>query len=183
MKTPYMLVPETAHFAFDKAALISGAILIKVPVDPKTKKLNLVEMRKYINWYGSKNIAAIGASAPNWPYGTMDDIPSTGMIAHENGVPLHVDACLGGFVHMFHDDILADFRCQGVVSISLDSHKYGLTGKGSSIVVFKKSYGITPTMDYLNHEAGCYVTQGLSGSTRGEVALEVYAMLTTLGKD
>ena len=67
--------------------------------------------------------------------------------------------------------------------MSLDPHKYGLTGKGSSICVFRKSSKITPTMDYLNHEAGVYATAGLSGSTRGEAVVELYAMLTTLGKD
>ena len=37
-------------------------------------------------------------------------------------------------------------------------------------------------MEYINHNCGLYVTPGISGSTRGETTLELYAMLTTLGK-
>ena len=113
----------------------------------------------------------------------MDDAEGAGQIAHENGIPLHLDACLGGFINLFCDDIKADFRVKGVVSISMDPHKYGLTGKGLSVLVFRKSSGYTSTMEYLNHNAGVYCTPGISGSTRGESVLELYAMLTTLGKD
>jgi len=74
-----------------------------------------------------------------------------------------------------------DFACEGVTSISLDSHKYGLNGKGSSLVLFRRSKCV-PTMEYINHNAGVYITPGLSGSTRGELSVELYAILTTIGK-
>ena len=37
-------------------------------------------------------------------------------------------------------------------------------------------------MELMNHNCGVYVTAGLSGSSRGEIPLELYAMLTTIGK-
>ena len=154
-----------------------------MPCDTKSKKVNLVELKKYINWYGAENVAAIGVSAPNFPNGMMDDIEAASLIALVNGIPVHVDACMGGFINMFCEEIKADFQCKGVTSISLDSHKYGMTGKGSSICVFRKTSEFSPTMEYLNHEAGVYATTGISGSTRGETVLELYAMLTRLGKD
>ena len=104
-----------------------------------------------------------------------------------NNIPCHVDSCLGGFLTIFlslQDELrtkLTDFKCPGVTSISLDSHKYGLNGKGSSIVAFRKSK-VSPTMEYINHNCGVYITPGISGSTRGEIPLELYAMLTTIGK-
>ena len=130
-----LLVAETAHFAFDKSAEIADAAIIKVPCDPVTKKVNLVELRKYINWYGRQNVAAIAVSAPSFPHGVMDDVQEAGLIAHQNKIPLHVDACLGGFITLFCEEIVADFRCKGVVSMSIDPHKYGLTGKGLSMLV------------------------------------------------
>lgn len=111
-------------------------------------------------------------SAPSYPTGAMDDVEGAGLIASEYDIPLHVDGCLGGFINLFSGEAKADFQCKGVTSISLDSHKYGLTGKGASIVVFRKSSGITPTMEYINHEGGVYATAGISGSTRGEQVLE-----------
>jgi sphinganine-1-phosphate aldolase len=43
-------------------------------------------------------------------------------------IPLHVDACFGGFLLPFMKDAgfelpLFDFRLQGVTSISCDTHK------------------------------------------------------------
>lgn len=69
-----------------------------------TKKVCLYELKKYINWYGSKNIAAIAVGAPTYPYGILDDIQGTAEIAKFHNIPLHVDGCLGGFVTLFLDD-------------------------------------------------------------------------------
>ena len=166
---------------------MTGARLVHVPEDPVSRKIDLRELKKYINWYGRKNIAAIAVGAPTYPFGIIDDIEGAAKIAKSHDIPMHVDGCLGGFVTIFLDDedelrtCLTDFKCPGVTSISLDSHKYGLNGKGSSIVVFRKSR-TSPTMEYINHNCGVYVTPGISGSTRGETTLELYAMLTTLGK-
>lgn len=45
-------------------------------------------------------------------------------------IPVHVDACLGGFIIPFMQELglnipLFDFRLKGVCSISCDTHKYG----------------------------------------------------------
>lgn len=49
-------------------------------------------------------------------------------MALEYGIPMHVDACLGGFVIAFMDQAgyplkPFDFRVPGVTSISCDTHK------------------------------------------------------------
>ncbi len=49
-------------------------------------------------------------------------------MALEYGIPLHVDACLGGFLIAFMDQAgfplkPFDFRVPGVMSISCDTHK------------------------------------------------------------
>lgn len=187
IQKPILLCADNSHFAFDKAADLTGADLILVPNDPVTKKVCLRELQKYINWYGAKNIATVVVGAPTYPHGVIDDIKEASDIAMANNIPCHVDSCLGGFLTIFlpSDDKLrpklTDFACPGVTSISLDSHKYGLNGKGSSIVVFRKSK-VSPTMEYINHNCGVYVTPGISGSTRGESTLELYAMLTTIGR-
>lgn len=54
---------------------------------------------------------------------------------------LHLDLCLGGFVVPFLKDsagkpLLTPIP-KGVSSISIDPHKYGLSGKGASILLFK----------------------------------------------
>ena len=64
----------------------------------------LIELQKYINWYGRKNIAAIAVGAPTYPYGIIDDIPAAAEIARRNNIGLHVDSCLGGFLTQFLSD-------------------------------------------------------------------------------
>ena len=89
---PEIVVPETAHAAFIKAAELTGATLITVPVDKKTGAVSAKEMRKYI----SRNTAVIVGSAPSYMYGICDPIEELGQLAQEYNIPLHVDACLGG---------------------------------------------------------------------------------------
>lgn len=38
------------------------------------------------------------ASAPQYPHGVMDPIEKIAEIAERKNKPLHVDACLGGFL-------------------------------------------------------------------------------------
>jgi sphinganine-1-phosphate aldolase len=61
----------------------------------------------------------------------MDNISALSDIALEYDVPLHVDACLGGFLAAFmpeagHSVPVFDFRLPGVASISADTHKVSL---------------------------------------------------------
>lgn len=68
------------------------------------------------------------ASAPNFPHGAMDPIEDISKIALEYNIPLHVDACLGGFLIAFMDQAgyalrPFDFRVPGVMSMSCDTHK------------------------------------------------------------
>ena len=68
------------------------------------------------------------ASAPQYPQGLMEPIGEIGKIAEEYGIPLHVDACLGGFLVAFSEQCGRqiepfDFRVPGVTSISADTHK------------------------------------------------------------
>lgn len=60
----------------------------------------------------------------------MDPIEAIGQITLEKGVPLHVDACLGGFLLAFMEQAgfpapKFDFSVPGVTSISADTHKVG----------------------------------------------------------
>ena len=54
---------------------------------------------------------------------------------------LHVDACLGGFVLPFarklgHPISPFDFSVKGVTSMSVDTHKFGMAHKGTSVVLY-----------------------------------------------
>lgn len=112
-----------------------------------------------------KNTAMLVCSAPQFPHGVMDPVEEVSKVRKElpcflplwsansllfhvlcvsqlavrYNIPLHVDACLGGFLIVFMDKAgypLApfDFRLKGVTSISADTHKvkWLIQGKSAS---------------------------------------------------
>jgi glutamate/tyrosine decarboxylase-like PLP-dependent enzyme len=128
---PNVIKPETAHPAFDKACHLFGVELRRAPVDPATAEVDLNWVENHLD---DQTIAVIG-SACNYGYGTIDPIDELAQLARPRGAGLHVDACLGGFILPFGEELgygIApfDFRIPGVTSISADTHKYGYTLKG-----------------------------------------------------
>ncbi|WP_454784246.1 pyridoxal phosphate-dependent decarboxylase family protein [Legionella sp. WA2024007413] len=181
IKCPEIVIPETAHAAFKKAADLTGARLITVPVDPKTGAVTANEMRKYI----SSNTAVIVGSAPSFMNGIHDPISDLGQLAQEKGVPFHVDACLGGFLTAFLNTSKnpMDFRVKGVTSISADLHKYGCCPKGTSVCLFSEDSPALSVYAALNWSGGLYTTPGiLDGSTSGARVAEIYTTLSYYGR-
>lgn len=79
----------------------------------------------------------------------MDDIEKIAKLARKYRVPLHVDACLGGFLIIFMKRAgyplpKFDFSVKGVTSISCDPHKYGFTPKGKILIEFHCNEFIFP---------------------------------------
>lgn len=88
------------------------------------------------------NICQVVASAYGFPHGLVDPIEEIGRITKAARILLHVDACLGGFVLPFASMLglsipTFDFSIDGVTSMSVDTHKYGMAHKGTSVVLFR----------------------------------------------
>ena len=86
----------------------------------------------HYNCYAILNITIslcqLVGSAPQYAHGVMDPIAALAAVASRHGVPMHVDACLGGFLIVFMEKAgyqvpPFDFRVPGVTSISADTHK------------------------------------------------------------
>lgn len=136
---PEMVVAASAHAAVYKAASYFNIRLVKVPVDA-AQRMDLAAVRRAVN----KHTILVYCSAPGFPHGAVDDVPSLAAIALAAGCGCHVDACLGGFVLPFataagHPKLGSqrfDFSVPGVTSMSVDTHKYGLAQKGSSVLLY-----------------------------------------------
>src|SRR5690606_35257932 len=96
-----IVLPETAHPAFHKAAHLFGIETRVVDVDPETTTVRAADMAAQID---SNTIALVG-SAGNYPYGTIDPIAELGALALKHGIGLHVDGCLGGFILPFGEEL------------------------------------------------------------------------------
>lgn len=64
------IVPLSVHAAFDKAANYFGIKIHHIPVDPKTRRVQIGKVRRAIN---SNTILLVG-SAPNFPDGAIDGV-------------------------------------------------------------------------------------------------------------
>jgi len=182
---PEMIMPHTAHTAFQKGAHYFGVKLIQAPVDPVTTLVDLDFVKAHIN---ANTILLVG-SAGNYPYGTIDPIRELSALALEHNIGLHVDGCLGGFIlpwgeQLGYDIPAFDFRLPGVTSISADTHKYAYGPKGTSVVVYRdksfRKYQYFATPEWVG---GTYVSPGIGGSRSGGIIAATWAVMVTLGKE
>lgn len=183
IKRPEMVVPITAHAAFDKAAHFFRIRIHHVPIDPHTKRVNTKLLTSYIN----SNTCMIVGSAPPFAHGAIDPIEDLSKIALRYEVPLHVDACLGGFLIPFMKEAgfelpLFDFRLKGVTSISCDTHKYGYTPKGSSVIMYRNTeYRRYQYFAQPEWPGGIYVSPTMAGSRAGSLIAMTWATLMSFG--
>uniref|UniRef100_A0A0N4ZAT2 sphinganine-1-phosphate aldolase n=1 Tax=Parastrongyloides trichosuri TaxID=131310 RepID=A0A0N4ZAT2_PARTI len=166
---PEMIIPISAHAAFLKAAEMFRMKVVHIQLDPVTFKVDIKKMKAAIN----SNTAMLVGSAPNFPYGSVDDIDEISKLGLKYNIPVHVDACCGGFILPFIDEIKYniqpwDFRVPGVTSISADTHKYGLSPKGNSVVMYRNKrlihYQYFCATDWTG---GIYASPTLEGSRSG----------------
>lgn len=183
IKKPEILVPVSAHVAFDKAAYLLAIGIRHVPLDKETMKVDIQAMRKMI----SRRTCMLAASTPQFPHGVMDSVEEVGALGEEYNIPVHVDACLGGFLIPFMEDAgyplpPFDFRVEGVTSISADTHKYDYAPKGSSVLMYRNSswrhhqFFVSP-----DWPGGIYATATIGGSRSGGIVAACWAALVYHG--
>jgi sphinganine-1-phosphate aldolase len=135
-----VVLPESAHPAFAKAAEWLGLTITAVPVDAGTLTPRPADVAAAIDGGDGPCVLAV-ASAVSYPHGVLDPVADIAAACRERGIPLHVDACIGGLVLAGRRDAGEDvppfdLAVPGVVSLSVDLHKYGYTLKPASAVLF-----------------------------------------------
>ncbi|KAM6186150.1 sphingosine-1-phosphate lyase 1 [Rhynchocyon petersi] len=184
IKNPEIVAPQSAHAAFDKAACYFGMKIIRVPLN-KMMEVDLRAMRRAI----SRNTAMLVCSTPQFPHGVIDPVPEVAKLAVKYKIPLHVDACLGGFLIVFMEkagyplEHPFDFRVKGVTSISADTHKYGYAPKGSSVVLYSdKKYRNYQFFVATDWQGGIYASPTIAGSRPGGISAACWATLMHFGE-
>ncbi|KAL3818707.1 hypothetical protein ACJIZ3_004612 [Penstemon smallii] len=179
---PEMIIPVSAHSAYDKASQYFNIKLWRVPVSLDFRA-DVKAIRRHIN----KNTILIVGSAPGFPHGIIDPIEELGELASNFGICLHVDLCLGGFVLPFARKLgypvpPFDFSVQGVTSISVDVHKYGLAPKGTSVVLYRdheiRKHQFVAVTEWTG---GLYVSPTIAGSRPGGLIAGAWAAMMSLG--
>ena len=181
---PEMILPVTAHPAFDKAAHYFGVRAVHVPVDERFRA-SVDAVRAAV----TPNTVLIVGSAPSYPHGIVDPIYELAQLAAERGILCHVDACVGGMMLPFVRRLgypvpEFDLSVPGVTSISADLHKYGYAAKGASVILYK-----TPALRrhqffaYTDWPGGIYASAAMAGTRPGGAIAAAWAIMTHLGED
>ncbi len=183
IKAPEMIVPSTAHAAFDKAAQYFGIKLTRIPARDNFRA-DVAATRRAI----TRNTIVIVGSAPPFPQGIVDPIEELSELARERGIGFHTDACLGGFLLPWAEKLgypvpPFDFRLPGVTSISADTHKYGYAAKGTSVVLYRgaelRRFQYYTTTDW---PGGLYFSPTFAGSRPGGLIAACWAAMVSIGE-
>ncbi|RQH03391.1 tyrosine decarboxylase MfnA [Natrarchaeobius oligotrophus] len=116
---PNVVMPESGHFSFRKAADVLGVELRIVPTDDR-HRATVEAVRATVD----DDTALVIGVAGTTEYGRVDPIPELGEIARSVDAMFHVDAAWGGFVLPF-TDYEWHFGHAPVDTMSIDPHKMG----------------------------------------------------------
>lgn len=183
IKEPEMILPSSAHPAFEKGADYFKVKSVRVPVNKDTHRADVKAMENAI----TDNTVFLVGSACDFPRGVVDPISDLGTIAKERGIGLHVDSCLGGFMLPFvkklgYEVPDFDFSVPGVTSISADVHKYGYGAKGASIIMYRKERVWKHQFSvYTDWSGGIYISPSMRGTRPGGAIAAAWGAMKHLG--
>jgi sphinganine-1-phosphate aldolase len=184
IEAPEMVLPTSAHAAFEKGAHYFGVRSVRVPVRDDYRA-DVAAMEKAM----TANTVLVVASAPQYPQGVIDPVAEVAALAQARGVNCHVDACMGGMTlpmleRLGYPIAPFDFRVPGVTSMSVDLHKYGYTAKGASVILHRnkelRKHQIFTTDNWLG---GLYGSSGIMGTKGGGPIAAAWAVMTHLGEE
>ena len=184
ISTPNVVLPASAHAAFEKGAHYFGVESRRVPVAADWRA-DVAAMEAAID----EDTVLVVASAPQYPQGVLDPVPEVAALAAARDISCHVDACMGGvtlpYLERLGESVPPwNFTVEGVTSMSVDLHKFGYTGKGASVILHRdrrlRSYQTFVTDNWLG---GLYGSSGMLGTKSGSAMAAAWAVLHHLGDD
>ncbi|KAJ8472727.1 hypothetical protein ONZ51_g8322 [Trametes cubensis] len=154
---PEMVVPISAHAAFDKGAAYLGVKVHTIPIHPETRQVDIKRVARAIN----RNTIMIVGSAINFPDGNQDDIVALGKLAAKHKIGLHVDCCLGSFIMPYLEE--AGFP-------------------GNSVIMYRDA-ALRRFQYYVNPDwmGGVYGSPSIAGSRPGALIAGTWAALQYMG--
>jgi glutamate/tyrosine decarboxylase-like PLP-dependent enzyme len=184
IRRPNVVLPSSAHAAFEKGAHYFGLESRRIPVREDWR----ADVDAMAHAIDDDTVLVVG-SAPQYPQGVIDPITDIAALAAERGINCHVDACMGGVTLPYLARLGSpvppfDFSVPGVTSMSVDLHKFGYTAKGASVIVHRtkalRRHQVFVTENWLG---GTYGSSGLLGTKSGGPMAAAWAVLHHLGDD
>jgi glutamate/tyrosine decarboxylase-like PLP-dependent enzyme len=183
IQRPEIILPISAHPAFDKAAEYFNVHLVKTDLDASFQA-----DPHAIQACITPNTIMLVGSAPSYPQGIVDPIAEIAQIAQAHGVLMHVDACVGGFILPFVRRLgypvpEFDFTIPGVTSISADLHKYAYSAKGASVILYRsRNLRRKQFFAATDWPGGIYASPTMAGTRPGGAIASAWAVMNFLGE-
>lgn len=181
-KKQEVLIPEHAHFSFNKIASIMN-LKLRVVDTSMDHVWDVNKLQKEL----SDKTAAVVAVAGSTELGTIDPIKEIGEICAEKNIFLHVDAAFGGFIIPFlketgYDLPAFDFSVEGVCTVSVDAHKMGCSAIPLGVVTARDGKwfeNIGVDAPYVSRKK----QPSLLGTRSGGPVAAAFAVINRLGRE
>ncbi|BDG72635.1 pyridoxal phosphate-dependent decarboxylase family protein [Roseomonas fluvialis] len=181
---PNIVLPNSAHLTFDRAAEALGMEIRRVPVGTDLR----ADVPAMAARMDGDTVVLVG-SAPNYPFGTFDPITEIAALAAQYGAWMHVDACVGGFLAPYvrrlgHDIPAFELSVPGVTSMSADIHKHGMAPKGASLLLVADAADREwHKFDSRAWQRGPYSAYTTQGTRPGGAVAAAWAAMNHLGDE
>jgi sphinganine-1-phosphate aldolase len=181
---PNIVVPYSAHPAFNKAAMVMDIKVRRVPLGNDLR----ADWEAMAATVDDRTMMIVG-SVPTYPHGVIDSIPDLSRLAIDRDLWLHVDACGGGYIAPFAKQLGLpipdfDFSLPGVRSISADLHKFGYCPKPASTVLYRNADDYSyQQFEFDEWPTGPFITPNLTNTRPGGAVAAAWAVMHHLGEE
>ncbi|MFW5919988.1 MAG: tyrosine decarboxylase MfnA [Halanaeroarchaeum sp.] len=158
---PNVVLPDSAHFSFEKAADVLDVDVRTVPTDSDMRAIPDAMAAE-----SNEDTVLVVGVAGSTEYGAVDPIPALAEVARAADALFHVDAAFGGFVLPF-TDFDWNFDHAPIDSMTVDPHKMGQAAiPAGGFVVSDRSIleSLTVETPYLERDPQVTLTGTRSGA-------------------
>lgn len=170
-RRPYVIVGTHSHVCFEKFARYFDVGVKFVPLERGQYSISAAQVEALLDSRIADDVAvmdecglepetvgnrrfgelvmAVACVVGTTYTGHCDDVEGIALMLGARGwkIPIHVDAASGGFVLPFVDpNHKWDFRVDGVASINVSNHKYGLVYSGLATLIFRSKEIVDPSL-------------------------------------
>ena len=185
---PVMIAPITVHSAFVKAAKYFDVEARLLPVGTESFMVDPADVAAALDDVAERACLVV-VSAPSYAHGVIDPVVAVTEVAAPRGVPVHVDACIGGWVLPFmaqqdFDVPPFDLSVPGVRSLSVDLHKYAYAPKGASLLLFSDAaYRLGAFFTYSGWPGYPVVNTTMQSTKSAGPMAAAWATISAIGSD
>ena len=181
--TPEVIIPESAHYSFDKASELMGLKLKRARLTTDYQ----LDLDHYKSLITENTIAMVGVAGTT-ALGLIDPIRELGTIARKNDLFYHVDGAFGGLIlpwlrELGHDLPEFDMSTPEIITYTVDPHKFGMGVNPSGGLLVREERLQKHGFEIPYLAGGGFKSYNLMGTRPGASAISFWALMHHLGRE